>query len=101
MARKRQQRHPADNVVVRHSRQTPQQTRLRSDPCPSTVSWPFGDDVAEVFETLDAAHFRAWRAASRAQARLEARRLPVAQRAGFLAEHERWVAAQVRDRRAG
>ncbi len=79
---------PAENVIVTRWDQTPQQTRLRSDPAP--ISWPFGDDVAEVFETLDDAHFEAYCNAVERLCEAHARNLPRQQRGRFMAEqHQR------------
>lgn len=80
---------PAQNVIVTDWRQTPQQTRLRTDPCPSTINWPFGDDVAELFESLDAAHFEAYCTAVWRLVEAEARRRPRSERARFLREQRR------------
>lgn len=99
MGRKKRRVRPSDNVIVRHWSQTPQQTRLRTDPCPSTINWPFGDDVAEVFETLDDAHFKAYCAEVRRQVRAHARTLPADRRDRFLREQEVRLAGYARDRR--
>lgn len=99
MGRKKRRVRPSANVVVRHWSQTPQETRLRTDPCPSTIHWPFGDDVAEVFETLDDAHFRAYCREVRRQVRAHARGLPPEQRARFLREQEARLAGYAAERR--
>ena len=90
---------PSDNVIVRHWSQTPQQTRLRTDPCPSTIRWPFGDDVAEVFETLDDAHFEAYVSEVRSQCRAHARTLSPEASARFLREQEARIAGYRAERR--
>ena len=82
---------PSKNVIVTHWNQTPQQTRLRTDPCPSTIDWPFGDDVAEMFETLDDPHFNAYCKAVWTLIEREARRRPAKARARFLREQRQRI----------
>ncbi len=90
---------PSENVIVRHWSQTPQQTRLRTDPCPSTIRWPFGEDVAEAFETLDDAHFEAYVHEVRSQCRAQARSLSPQASARFLCEQEARIAGYRAERR--
>ncbi len=82
------------NVIVHSAWQLPAETRLRTDPDWSRISWPFGDDVADVMTTLDPSHLRAWEAAVRACARHEAQKLPVDRRAAFFQKHDQWVRSQ-------
>jgi hypothetical protein len=96
--RQRRHRSPSQNIVVTSAWQTPAQTTLRSDPDWETVSWPFGDDLAEVMTSLDAEHLDAWEAKVRDLAREESRRLPPGRRVRWLKEHARWVAQQRRRR---
>ena len=98
MARRkhRSRRSPRGNVIVTSAWQTPAQTRLRTDPDWSRVSWPFGDDIADIMTSLDSAHMDAWEAKVRELARQESRSLPPGRRARWLKEHARWVAQQRR-----
>lgn len=85
MARRRRKRvSPHDNVIVTHWSQSPQQTRLHTDPDPATLNWPFGDDVADVMESLDDAHFQAYCDKVQVLIAREAMRRPPARRRAFL-----------------
>ncbi|MCP4917273.1 MAG: alpha/beta hydrolase [Proteobacteria bacterium] len=95
MARKNRPNLPSDNVIVTDWRQSPQATRLRTDPDPSSIDWPFGDDVAEVFEMLDDRHFKAYCTAVWRLIEREARRRPAATRERFLrTQRAAWMATE-------
>jgi hypothetical protein len=80
--------HAWDNVIVTHWSQTPEQTRLKTDPDWSQVNWPFGDDVADVMTSLDDAHFEVYLDKVGALVQQEASRMPSRRRQQFLRDQQ-------------
>lgn len=99
-SRRPRRMHAWDNVVVTHWSQTLEQTTLRTDPDWSQVSWPFGDDVADVMTSLDDAHFEIYLDKVGALVQQEASRLPARRRKQFLKDQERRLEGYRQGRRS-
>lgn len=67
----------------------PEDVRLVTDAAAMNVSWPFGDDLAEVFETLDDRTFEVYLEKAWHLCRLQAHRMSPEVRDAFLVKQRR------------
>lgn len=74
---------PWDNIIMEWNT-PPSRVRLHTDSQVS-ISWPFGDDVADMMSSLDDKYFKVFMKKAWALCQEEAKKRPESQRATFLA----------------